>query len=83
MSSRQKSSAERTNTGEKPHPCSVCARRFNTRSKAAVHERIHTSEKPYSYSICTQRFNEKSGVTRHERTHTGEKPYPAPSAAVP
>ena len=42
---------ERTHTGEKPYPCSICARRFNEKVKVTEHERTHTGEKPCSTSV--------------------------------
>ena len=66
---------EQAPTGEKPHGCSMCSKRFTKKSAVAPHERTHTGEKPYACSMCPKRFGQKSHVAPHERTHTGEKPY--------
>ena len=66
---------EQPPTGEKPHACSMCPRRFSKKSNVPPHERTHTGEKPYACSMCPRRFAQKGKVALHERTHTGEKPY--------
>ena len=62
---------EQPPTGEKPHACSMCPRRFSKKSNVPPHERTHTGEKPYACEMCPMRFANKSAVPRHERTHTG------------
>ena len=37
---------ERTHTGEKPCPCSMCGKRFSDKGDVAAHERTHTGEEP-------------------------------------
>lgn len=59
-------------TGEKPHACSVCHRRFTAKENLQVHMRLHTGEKPFKCNLCSQRFTQKHHVrshflTRHHR----------------
>jgi len=66
---------KRTHTGEKPHQCPSCEKRFPTTAALNKHIRTHTGEKPYQCTKCTRAFGTQSGLIRHGKVHTGEKPY--------
>ncbi|RVE41579.1 hypothetical protein evm_013772 [Chilo suppressalis] len=65
----------KTDLKEKPYNCSICDKRFTTRSNLSLHEKIHTGEKPYKCNVCDKKFNRNSSLSLHEKIHTGEKPY--------
>ncbi|XP_064627776.1 zinc finger protein 583-like [Lineus longissimus] len=56
----------RIHRGERPHPCSVCNKRFNTAWELTQHLRIHTGEKPYSCKICGKKFTQRSNMRSHQ-----------------
>ena len=64
----------KVHTGEKPHECSVCKKRFRQLVHLKTHMRSHTGEKPYKCSICKKGFTNSSAVKTHMMMHTGEKP---------
>ena len=64
---------EYVHTGEKPHLCEFCEKRFARSGDLVKHQRTHTGEKPYSCEFCEIRFTTTSNLTRHRRIHTGEK----------
>ncbi|XP_031639026.1 zinc finger protein 271-like [Contarinia nasturtii] len=59
----------RIHTGEKPHQCGRCNKRFTQKNHLTRHIRIHTGEKPFKCDQCMKQFTQKSDLTRHMRTH--------------
>lgn len=52
-------------TGEKPHACPVCSRRFTAKENMQVHLRIHTGEKPFKCPCCPYSFAQKINLRMH------------------
>ncbi|MGH0149564.1 UNVERIFIED_CONTAM: hypothetical protein FKN15_015521 [Acipenser sinensis] len=66
---------QRCHTGEKPHHCNECGRRFTRTESLKRHQRCHTGEKPHHCNECGRRFTRTESLKRHQRCHTGEKPH--------
>src|SRR5277367_3559982 len=66
---------ERIHSGEKPHECPECGKRFGQLAHMTTHIRIHTGEKPYSCGECGKSFSDPSQLRVHRRFHSGEKNY--------
>lgn len=61
-------------TGEKPHVCEICNRRFAQLGQLNFHRKFHNNPR-YRCHVCSKPFLRPSDIKKHLRTHTGEKPY--------
>ncbi|XP_026467976.1 putative zinc finger protein 833 [Ctenocephalides felis] len=62
-------------SGERPHECKICNKRFSRSSSLRQHSLIHTGERPHICELCNKKFNKKSNLNQHKLVHTGEQPY--------
>ena len=62
-------------TGEKPHECQLCNKRFSSTSNLKTHMRLHSGQKPYVCDICPSRFTQFVHLKLHKRLHTNERPF--------
>ena len=56
-------------TGEKPHECTICSKRFIKSSDLERHIRYHTGEKPYECMLCGKKCTESGTLKKHMRLH--------------
>ncbi|XP_052127323.1 zinc finger protein 391-like [Frankliniella occidentalis] len=65
-----------THTGEKPHECTICQKKFSVLKSLLIHLRIHTKEKPFGCTLCLAKFSLPYLLKVHLGTHTREMPQP-------
>ena len=58
-----------THTGEKPHQCGICQKRFLRSGDFRRHERIH--KKAYCCETCTRTFGKISELNKHMKLYGG------------
>ncbi|KAF1436999.1 ZN865 protein, partial [Scopus umbretta] len=56
-------------TGEKPHQCAVCGKRFRESFHLSKHHVVHTRERPYKCELCGKAFGYPQSLTRHKQIH--------------
>ncbi|XP_037546466.1 zinc finger protein 814-like [Nematolebias whitei] len=56
---------QRYHTGDKPHACTCCNKRFISKDKLNVHMRTHTGERPFTCPHCGQSFTQTGDRNRH------------------
>jgi len=52
--------------------CTVCHKRFTTKSQLTNHSKGHTGENEYLCTQCEKRFSSQSGLWKHMNIHAGK-----------
>lgn len=52
-------------SGETPHQCTVCGKKYTRKEHLANHQRSHTNENPFRCEICGKCFSRKEHFTNH------------------
>lgn len=53
--------------------CSLCCKRFSSRSNLKTHSMLHAGVKPFSCDICGQQFSQKGNLLRHSSLHSHKR----------
>ena len=65
-----------THTGEKPHKCPDCDKRYKQVNDLNRHVQVeHLGQKPYVCPVCGLLFSRSNGLRRHSTVHTGDRRY--------
>ncbi len=64
-----------TLTGEKPHSCPECFKRFSSTSNLKTHMRLHSGQKPFPCDVCNSRFTQLVHLKLHKRLHSNVRPF--------
>ena len=64
-----------THSGEKPHICQKCYKRFTNSSDLKNNMRTHCWQKPYVCQQCDQSFTASGNQNVYIKKKNGEKPY--------
>ena len=61
----------RTHTGEKPHVCTICDRRFSRKDALQSHQATHSNERKFKCKVCPddRYFKTKDHLSRHMKFH--------------
>ena len=55
------------------YPCSLCDKRYTTKSHLDQHMQLHTGQFRFKCAYCQRGFNNSSGYKDHVRAHEGRK----------
>ncbi|XP_018608388.2 zinc finger protein 467-like [Scleropages formosus] len=66
---------EAQKTKERRYECSVCGKRFQSRSHIKEHHRVHTGERPFPCDRCERSFTTPHNLRRHQGIHIKEDSY--------
>ena len=65
-------------SGEKPHQCYICCKRFSDASTLKKHLLAHSGKKSHQCNICGKTFTLSGHLKQHLLKHSGEKPHQCP-----
>ena len=56
-------------SGERPHECDVCGKRFTRHYHLTKHRSLHTGNRPHACNVCPKKFFDRYSQLRHMKTH--------------
>ena len=60
---------------EPAYECSVCGRKFASKSSLSSHQVVHSDERPYLCMSCGRAFKTVADLRVHVRTHSEDRPF--------
>lgn len=52
-------------SGQRPHICDICSKRFKHKHHLTEHKRLHSGEKPFECQKCHKRFSHSGSYSQH------------------
>ncbi|XP_069192214.1 zinc finger protein 391-like [Procambarus clarkii] len=65
-------------SGDKPHECPECGKRFSHLGYIKTHMLVHSGDKPHECPECGKRFSQRRHIKTHMLVHSGDKPHECP-----
>ncbi|XP_010878251.2 zinc finger E-box-binding homeobox 2a isoform X4 [Esox lucius] len=56
---------KKTESGKRPHQCTICKKAFKHKHHLIEHSRLHSGEKPYQCDKCGKRFSHSGSYSQH------------------
>ena len=64
-----------SHSGDQPHHCGLCSKKFSLKANLKRHMMCHTGENPYACPECPKLFKAKRSLHLHIMSHRDVRPF--------